>query len=117
MLKICGNSVLPPFQLIFKSCLESCAFPSEWKKANVVPEHKKGDKQSLKNYRPISILAIYGKIFERLIYNKMLEYFIENNLISPNKSGLNVEIHVLTCCYLLHMMFINLLMKAMRLEA
>ena len=50
-------------------------------KGNVVPVHKMGDKQSLKNYRPISLLHICGKIFERLIYNKRFEYFIEKDLI------------------------------------
>ena len=59
----------------------------EWKKANVVPVHKKGDKQILKNYRPISLLPIAGKIFERLLYDRMFEFFIENNLISKNQSG------------------------------
>ena len=44
MLKLCSDSVLPPLELIFKSCLESGTFPSEWKKANVVLVHKKGDK-------------------------------------------------------------------------
>ena len=37
--------------------------PHEWKKVNVVPVHKKGNKQSLKNYRSISLLPIYSKIF------------------------------------------------------
>ena len=49
--------------------------------------HKKGDKQSLKNYCSISLLPIYGKTFKGLIYKKMVEYFIENNLISHNQSG------------------------------
>ena len=57
------------------------------KKANVVPVHKKGDKQVLKTYRPVSLLSICGKIFERLIYNNLFEYFIKNNLISQNQSG------------------------------
>ena len=57
------------------------------KKRNVVPVHKKGDKQILKNYRPVSLLPICGKIFERLIYNNLFEYFIENDLISQNQSG------------------------------
>ena len=57
------------------------------KKANVVPVHKKGDKQVLKTYRPVSLLSICGKIFERLIYNNLFEYFIENDLISQNQSG------------------------------
>ena len=49
--------------------------------------HKKGDEQSIKNYRPISLLPICSKFFERLIYNEMFTFFTENNLISPNQSG------------------------------
>ena len=44
-------------------------FPSEWKKGNIVPIHKKGDKQTLKNYRTVSLLPICEKILERLILN------------------------------------------------
>ena len=62
-------------------------FPSDWKKAHVVPVHKKRDKQCLKNYRPISLLPICSKIFERLIYNELFTFFTDNNLISPNQSG------------------------------
>ena len=55
--------------------------------ANVVPVHKKSDKQILKNYRSVSLLPIYGKVFERLLYKSLFEYFIEKDLISPNQSG------------------------------
>ena len=59
------------------------------KKANIVPVHKKRDKQILKNYRTVvSLLPTCGKSFlERLIYNNLLEYFIDNDLISQNQSG------------------------------
>ena len=57
-------------------------FRIEWRKANVASVHKKGDKQNSKNYRPLSLLSICGKIFERLIYNNIFEYFIGNGLIS-----------------------------------
>ena len=67
MLIICGESISKPLEIIFKSCIEKGQFPNEWKKANVVPVHKKGDKQVLRNYRPVSLLPICGKIFERLI--------------------------------------------------
>ena len=53
----------------------------------MAPVHKKGDKQILKNYQPISLLPIAGKIFERLLYDRMFEFFIANNLISKNQSG------------------------------
>ena len=45
------------------------------------------DKQILKNYRPVSLLPICGKIFERLIFNELLNFLLENNLILPNQSG------------------------------
>ena len=69
MLKLCGKSICKPLDLIFQSCIKHGEFPTEWKKANVVPVHKKSDKQILKNYRPVSLLPICGKIFERLWYN------------------------------------------------
>ena len=87
MLQLCGNSVCKPLELILKQSMESGSFPSEWKKGNVVPIHKKDDKQCLSNYRPVSLLPICGKIFEKLIFNEMFKFFIENELISPNQSG------------------------------
>ena len=78
MLKICGNFIYKTLQLIFRSCIENGKFPSEWKKANTVPVHKKGNKQTLENYCPVSLLPICGKVFERLIYNSLFEFLIEN---------------------------------------
>ena len=46
MLKICGNCIYKPLQLIFRSCIENGKFRSAWKKANVVPVHTKGNKQT-----------------------------------------------------------------------
>ena len=49
-------------------------------KANIVTVHKKGVKQCLKNYRRVSLLPICGKILERLIFNEIIRFLIENNL-------------------------------------
>ena len=62
-------------------------FPTEWKMTNVVPIHKRDERKNIKNYRPVSPLPIFGKMFERLIYNEMFSYFIENDLIYSNQSG------------------------------
>ena len=73
-------------QLIFNQCIDTGSFALEWKKANI-PIHKKGNKQCLKNYRPVSLVPICGKMLERLIFNEMFRFLIENNLISSNQSG------------------------------
>ena len=49
MLKLCGDAICEPLQMIFNQVLISGSFPSDWKKANIVPIHKKEDKQALKN--------------------------------------------------------------------
>ena len=87
MLKICDKSICKLLELIFQSCIKHGKFPNEWKMTNVVPVHKKSNKQILENYRPVSLLPICGKVFERLIYNSLFEYFIQNDLISPYQSG------------------------------
>ena len=87
MLKLSQKSILKPLKLIFENCLRTRLFPDQWKKANVVPIHKKGDKQLIENYRPVSFLPISGKAFERLIFNSLFNYFIESNLLSPHQSG------------------------------
>ena len=77
VLKICGNSLCRPSELIFNDCLVNGIVPSVWKKGNIVPVHKKNDKQSLNNYRPISLLPICSKFFEQLIFNKCLDSLLK----------------------------------------
>ena len=62
-------------------------FPDLWKSANVTPVHKKGSKQIIKNYRPISLLPIFAKIFERILFANMHNFFTSNGLITKNQSG------------------------------
>ena len=85
-LKICRSSIYKPLEVIFKQCIETPVFPSEWKKANIVFNHKKRDKQTLEIYRPVSLLPICGKIIERLMFNECLTFLLKINLfhrISP----------------------------------
>ena len=64
------------------------SFPSDGKKL-ILPQFikKNNNKQLIENCCPISLLSVCGKKLERLIYNRMLEFFTENELISHNQSG------------------------------
>ena len=87
ILKNCGNWILKPLELIFKSCIGNGKFPIKCKKANVVPFHKKITNSWQKT---ISLLPVSGKILERLIHNKKFEFFTENKYFTINQ-GWNQE--------------------------
>ena len=53
----------------------------------MTPIFKNGDKQLIKNYRPISLLPICGKMFEKIIFNNLYNYLNANNLITKNQPG------------------------------
>ena len=87
MLLLCDESAGIPLKLIFDNILLTSSYPDMWKIANVTPVFKKGDKQSYKNYRPISLLPICGKMFEKIIFNNLYPYLNENNFITKKQSG------------------------------
>ena len=74
MIKYCGSALVFPLKLIFLNCLSRGIFPDAWECANVVPVHKKNDKNLQENYRTISLLPIFGKSLENY-------YFIPCTLI------------------------------------
>ena len=87
MIKMCDNLLIIPLILIFQNCLRHGIFPETWKRANVVPVHKKNEKNLKENYRPISLLPIFSKILEKLIYESLYSHLERENLLNPNQSG------------------------------
>ena len=69
MLQMGSDSISKTPSIIFRDCLKVGYFPTAWKKANVVPVYKKGNKQILNNYRPVSLLHICSKLFEKIIFD------------------------------------------------
>ena len=72
VLKHCASSISAPLSRLFHSIYNNGTVPNEWKKANVVPIHKKGDKGDVMNYRPISLTCIVAKLMERIIQDELL---------------------------------------------
>jgi hypothetical protein len=69
ILKDCCRELAPSLTLLFHISMESGVIPRDWRDANVVPVFKKGPKDCVSNYRPISLLCVVSKIMERCIYN------------------------------------------------
>ena len=62
-------------------------FPELWKKANIVPVHKQEDKRLIKNYCPVNLLLIFSKIYQRVNYDDLFNYFKNNKLFTHSQSG------------------------------
>ena len=84
MLKLCDKSIVKPLSIIFNNCKLNKTFPNIWKKSNVVPIHKKGDKDVIKKLLPSFTFNNIWKNFERLIFNSLFKYIDENELLNLN---------------------------------
>ena len=87
MLQLSPEKVAYPLRLIFQRSIDSGRFPDCWKKANVQPIHKKNSRQFVSNYRPISLLPIFGKILEKIVFDQLYLFLNDNELLSKSQSG------------------------------
>ena len=87
MLKKSLTTILKALQQIFNTSQLSGVFPIAWKHAIVAPIHKKGDLFDLSHYRPISLLPIMSKVFEKLANAQLRDYLNTNNIIHEAQHG------------------------------
>ncbi|CAB3985999.1 Hypothetical predicted protein [Paramuricea clavata] len=71
VLKECAFQLAPSLHYLFTKSLRLSQIPTEWKLANIIPLHKKGVKEQVENYRPISLLSIVSKTLERCVLNHL----------------------------------------------
>ena len=87
MLKEGGPSLVNILTQIFNLSLSKGIFPSSWKLANVCPIYKKAEEFVTKNYRPISLLSTIAKVFEKVVFKHLFNFFRTNFTISLWQSG------------------------------
>ena len=85
ILKISAPAIHIPLVHIFNKCIDANIFPTRCKMATVSPVFKKDDSLQKKNYRPVSILSIISKVFEKAIAKQLLIF--ENRILHPNISA------------------------------
>ena len=87
ILKECSDQLEYPITLLFNKSLAQGRIPGAWKKANITPIFKKGDKKIALNYRPISLTSVVMKLFEKIIRDKLVTFLEANKLITENQHG------------------------------
>ncbi|KAK3537219.1 hypothetical protein QTP70_003376 [Hemibagrus guttatus] len=89
MLQTISPDLLPFITTVINGSLMSGHVPTAFKKARVIPILRKPalDPSDISNYRPVSLLSFFSKILERVVYNQLSDYLMQNNLHDPNQSG------------------------------
>ena len=88
LLKIAASAISPSICKLMNHCISKNEFPSQWKIARVTPIFKnQGQKDDKSNYRPISVLPILSKVYEKHIHESLYEYCNKNNILHNLQSG------------------------------
>lgn len=87
ILKANLHYVAQPLSYIFNMSLENATFPDVLKTARVIPLYKKGDKKLVENYRPISLLSVISKILEKIVFQQMFNFLIQNDVLTECQHG------------------------------
>ena len=87
LIKLLINSIAKPLEYLFNLCLANSEFPDNMKISIIKPVFKANDKKQIINYRPISLLPQISKIFEKIIYNRMMDFIYKNKIINDNQYG------------------------------
>ncbi|KAF2347338.1 Reverse transcriptase domain [Trinorchestia longiramus] len=85
-----------PLTNIFNRSLETGIVPDDWKRANITPIFKKGNKQIPNNYRPISLSSVTSKTIERLLKGRITKHLNDQNLINDTQHGFRAKRSCLT---------------------
>jgi len=93
ILKLCAAEISPVLQIIFSQSYQEGLLPSDWVQGNVIPIHKKGDRTTPANYRPISLTSVYMccKVMEHIIYHSVIFHLEQNNILNPLQHGFRSE--------------------------
>ena len=81
----CALALYKPIHHLFILSLSNLYIPKDWRLHLVIPIYKSGDKSSVKNYRPISLLCTISKVLEKIIYNKIISFVSKS--LSPYQFG------------------------------
>ena len=86
-IKLANNLLSPILSVLFNRCVHQGVYPDPLKIAQVIPIYKEGVKTDCSNYRPISILCQFNKVYEKLMYSRLINFFNKNDILSREQYG------------------------------
>lgn len=87
VVKYVKTEIVKPLSYVVNLSLQQGIFPDKLKHAIVTPIHKGGEKKKVENYRPISVLPVFSKVYERVMYNRLLSFLETNDILYKHQYG------------------------------
>ena len=105
--KFAKTIISPRISNLFNACITEGIYPTSFKVAEIKPIYKRGDPNKATNYRPISLLSNFDKIFEKLLYNRLISYIEKFELLNERQFGFrknydklvkSIDQNLYSCC-------------------
>ena len=87
LIKLCKEEILTPLTILFNKSIAAGMYPSEFKLAKVIALYKKNSRSVPSNYRPISLLNCFNKIFESIVSKQLLKFIEKHKILYINQFG------------------------------
>lgn len=104
VIKLCAKYLSQPLANVINLSMDQGYFPDALKLCIVKPLFKKGDQVKIENYRPITLISIFSKIYEKVVYKSISNFVNSNGLLKHEQYGFRTGSSTALACYnLMHL--------------
>ena len=109
------NILLPVLLSLFNKIFENGTFPNDWSEGYIIPLHKKGSRSEAENYRGITLLSGLGKLFTRVINNRLTDWSEKYYVLIEAQAGFRVNMSTVDDVFVLHSLLTHVLNQGSKL--
>ena len=109
------NVLLPVLCNLFNKIFENGNFPEEWSEGYIIPLHKKGSKSEVENYRGITLLSSLGKLFTRVLNNRLTDWAEKYFVLVEAQAGFRANMSTVDDVFVLHCLLTHVLNQGKKL--
>ncbi len=110
-----GEPLLPVLTTLFNTAFTGGCFPNTWSEGHIIPLHKKGNVNEVDNYRGITLLSTLGKLFTRVLNNRLSAWAENYNVYVEAQAGFRKRMGTRDNIFILHSLITHMINKGKKL--
>ena len=111
------NMLIGPLEIAFNYVLNKNSFPKQWTKGMILPIHEKGNSNDPSNYRGITLVSCFGKLFTVIINERLKKWALENETMSDAQFGFKADYSTVDAIFILQSLIDNTINSKKKLYA